>query len=225
MKLMALSSRPTLPPHTGARAVDTARQGLNAQIWIPSNLLLPEIVAVRSFKTLERFSGFSEYQDTQLQNTLSNLRMLMFWVDQLWKSSVYSLKQSWFEETITDSTLAKHEFLRFSRQSPNFENPNVIIEKSHFMRPQATMIMRSRPESGLAKIALAVTATHEILPEVKVLTVQGRTLNSSNGSSAVLGEIELGMHTSLARLDGIGRVQFWDKTGNLIRHPMPAKEA
>ncbi len=92
---MARSPQPfsssTPPPRT--RAVDTARQGMNATIWIPEGVQLELVSAIRSLDTLEKFSGFSKYQYNQLKNTPANLGMLLFWLDQLWKSSVYRLKK------------------------------------------------------------------------------------------------------------------------------------
>ena len=201
--------------------MDTARQGMNATIWIPAGVQLESVSAIRSLDTLEKFSGFSKYQYNQLKNTPANLGMLLFWLDQLWKSSVYRLKKIEFEQNIEDPTSAAFSFVQFARTFPNFQDPLVKIRKPLFIRrpQQVTMEMNSRSESKLGNISLAFDATLEPQPEVEVLRVKGRVIKPSERASVALKSIEDALHANLVSTSEISRLEFRDSEGNIIPRP------
>ena len=219
MKLMARSPQP-FSSSTPPRAVDTARQGLNATIWIPEAVTLQPLHAVKNLETLEIFSGFSQYQYNHLNKTPANLGMLLLWIDQLWKASVYGLKRFEFEENIKDPTSAEFRFVQFALAFPNFQDPVVKIRKPLFTRnpQQVTMKMNSRSESKLGRIALAFDAILEPQPEVEVLRVKGGVTKPSKKASLVLELIEFALHEKL-RSSEIARMEFLDSEGNIIPPP------
>jgi hypothetical protein len=249
MKLMALSSRPTLPPHTGARAVDTARQGLNAKIWIPKRAIFPRIEVLDLYNEL-----VPALLDHSVQNPPVLPKDLQPVLDAILK--MYRASIDWFiNNSAIDENIPEEDFKTYFRTfweefdtviSPvtqihlDHAEPNTTLAEENAVSsspvnglpllelgtPQTphkhvTMTIRSRPNVLLQErlIGLKIDVGLEEDDDSKIIRITGHTENNSPISEHIRSSIEKGLHATSVQSEVVGRVQFWDTSDALIPNP------
>jgi hypothetical protein len=197
MKLMARSPRPTSFSPPRARAVDTARQGLNERIELPPRFRLPTFEYDKGFDCLPQFEGFNR-KDLQTLDTLPlNVSILLGNVLQIYQGVVFELTEQLFmkDKNEEEGLLAQLAFLQFAQRNPHFCRPKITItppltSPGDSSSTATTMQLQSEPTSRFpAQLDLIANQHQE--GDNKIITLTGNCAHSDDEkSSFILSDIE-----------------------------------
>ena len=247
MKLMALSSCPTLPPPP-PRAVDTARQGLNARIWIPQTTTFPLMAAIDDdgnhiTATLEESFKNPKVLPVDLQNVLGSLQLILHAsIDFFISDSSYEQKipDGAFEE-FADTFLTKYNsFIQPVLQTqlsktmpdikkhPSIDNTIPLAEAGIPEKPYQHVITTIQSKGkGIVEanqdkqelIDLTIQAGIESEDaNVRVLYIKG-IAGKTAISEYIRSFMETNLHGLAAQDPDLARMTFLDKNGRPLPKP------